>query len=114
VERATGLTTTAGNWVTDFESSSVHVLGNGSSILTEGLRTVRVTASTAVSGVTLGSGYGHGQVVTIIHEGTPANTITFAAADMSHVAGGAAASIPGLSSRTYVWNAGNNLWYPSQ
>jgi hypothetical protein len=113
VERATGLTTTAGKWVTDFLSPSVQVLGNRSRILTEGLRTVRVTASTAVSGVTLGSGCGRGQVVTIIHEGSPANTITFAAADMSHVADGPAASIPGLSSRTYVWNAGNNLWYPS-
>jgi hypothetical protein len=114
VERATGLTTTAGNWVTDFQSASAQALGNDSSILTEAVRTVRVTASTAVRGVILGSGHSRGQLITIIHEGAPANTITFAAADTSHVADGAADSITGLSSRTYVWNAGNNLWYPSK
>jgi hypothetical protein len=114
IEHATGLTSASGNWITDFESRSPQSVHDYATIITQNLRTVRLSASAPASGVILGPGYSPGQTVTLLHEGAGPNTITFAAADRSHVADGRTDVITGLTARTYVWDAGNGLWYPSR
>jgi hypothetical protein len=114
IERASGVTTVAGNWVTDFQSSAPQIARSNSTITTQNLRVVRVTAAAAAAGVVLGAGYQHGQTVTIIHEGAATNTIMFAASGTSNVADGASDVISGLTSRSYVWDTATNLWYPAR
>lgn len=114
IEHATGVTSASGNWLTDFHSRSPQPVHDNATITTQNLRTVRINASSAATGVILGPGYSPGQTVTVVHEGAASNTITFAAADTSHVADGRADVIPGLTARSYVWDAGTNLWYPSK
>jgi len=112
IERATGVTTVAGNWITDFQSSAAQTARTNSTITTQSLRVVRVTAPASATGVILGVGYQQGQTLTLIHEGAAANTITFAAAGVSNVADGGADMISGLTSRTYVWDSATGRWYP--
>jgi hypothetical protein len=114
IERASGIATTAGDWITDFHSASVQVVRSNSTILTRALRTVRVTATTAVDAVILESGYERSQLLTIIHEGAAANTITFAESQASKVADGPADVIAGSTARTFVWNEATGFWYPAR
>jgi hypothetical protein len=114
IERGTGLTTTVGNWSTDLQSADPQIARNNSTITTQSLRVVRVTASAAVTGVVLGAGYQRGQAITIIHEGAAANTIMFAASGTSNVADGASDVVSGMTSRTFVWDTATNLWYPNK
>ena len=111
IERASGLVSASGNWLTDFVSAAAQQVNDGSTILTQNLRTVRVSATRASNGVILGRGYGRGQSVTILNEGASANSIAFAAADVSHVAEGQSSVIAGMSARTYVWDEATRLWY---
>lgn len=83
-------------------SGTIAVPGNGA---------IRVTTAGAVTGVILGTGSYGGQTLIIFHEGSAANTITFAAAGTSNVAGGASVSLAGLAAHIFVWNTKTSLWY---
>lgn len=72
---------------------------------------VRVTAAGAVTGITLPLGTRPGQLLVVIHEGAAANTLTFAAAGTSNVAGGATAIWAGLNAHMVVWDSITALWY---
>ncbi len=89
---------------------TVQTIANGNTIQTN-IGIVRVTAGGAVTGVILTPGARGGQIVTIIHEGAAANTITMAAAGTSNVAAGATNSMSGLAAHTYVWDSITALWY---
>lgn len=47
-----------------------------------------------------------------MHEGAADSAVTFAAPETSNVAG--TDLLTGPSARTYTWNAGTKLWYPSR
>src|SRR5579859_2830419 len=72
---------TAGTLATAQTTGVVQTLSTGNTITTPAnTGTVRVTAGAAVTGIILGAGSRAGQLLTVIHEGAAANTITFAAA----------------------------------
>ncbi len=90
----------------------VQTLANGNTIaVAANQSSVRVTAAGAVNGIILPAGSLGGQMLSIIHEGAAANTITFAVAANSNVAGGAAVSLAGLAAHLFIWNAVTSLWY---
>lgn len=72
---------------------------------------VRVSAAASTTGATLPVGTRIGQMLAIIVTSAVANTITFAAAGTSFVAGGAAISLAGLSSHMFIWDNVGLLWY---
>lgn len=93
-------------------SGTVQTLSTGNTItVAAGQSCVRVTAGAAVTGIILAAGTLAGQLLTVIHEGAAANTITFAASGTSNVADGASDVITGPSARTFVWDAVTALWY---
>jgi hypothetical protein len=73
------------------------------------LGVVRVTATTNVAGIVLQAGLWPGQELWIVNES--AFTIQFAASGTSHVADGAATSIPANTGRHFVWDSVTGLWY---
>lgn len=72
---------------------------------------VRVTAAGAVTGIIIAAGTQPGQLLTVIHEGAAANTLTMAAAGTSNVAGGVTAIWAGLNAHMVVWDSVTALWY---
>lgn len=72
---------------------------------------VRVTAAAAVAGLIIGVGTKPGQILTVVHEGAAANTLTMAAAGTSNVANGVSCVITGPSARSFVWDSVTALWY---
>ena len=106
--------------LTAFQAAgTVQTLSTGNTITTTGtingatvtLGTVRVTAAAAVTGIIIAAGSRGGQLLTVIHEGAAANTITFAASGTSNVADGTSDVITGPSARMYVWDRVTALWY---
>jgi hypothetical protein len=65
----------------------------------------------ARTGVILTAGLRDGQRVTIVNIADANESITFAAAGESHVAGGASVSIAQFECLTLIWNAATSLWY---
>jgi hypothetical protein len=63
------------------------------------------------AGVILTAGLRDGQTVSVVNIADAAETITFAAAGVSNVAGGASVSIARYECVTFVWNAATSLWY---
>ena len=72
---------------------------------------VRLTAGAAATGVIMPAGTTNGQIVILQISTAAANTITFAAAGTSNVAGGAGVSLAGLAAHALVWDATSELWY---
>lgn len=93
-------------------SGTVQTLTTGNTItVAANTSSVRVTAGAAVTGIILGAGTLGGQLLSVIHEGAAANTITFAASGTSNVADGTSDVITGPSARLYVWDSVTALWY---
>lgn len=74
------------------------------------LEVSRVNPAAAITGVILQGGAFDGQTVVVVNEATALNTVTFAAAGTSNVAGGVGVVIPGQTAATFVWRG--TLWYP--
>jgi hypothetical protein len=73
---------------------------------------IRVAPGGAVTSVVLAAGpAAQCQILIIWNEAAAANTITFAAAGTSNVAGGTSVSLAGLSCHIMVWNWKTALWY---
>jgi hypothetical protein len=80
-------------------------------LIPAGTDLVRISAAAATTGATLPLGTVQGQTLTIIITTAAANTVTFAAAGTSFVAGGAAVSLAGLAAHTFKWDIVGQLWY---
>lgn len=96
------------------QTGTVTTLSTGNTITigtSGGNGVLRVTAGAAVTGIILSPGTRAGQIVTVVHEGAAANTITFAASGTSNVADGASDVITGPSARSFVWDSVTALWY---
>lgn len=72
---------------------------------------VRISAAAAATGATLPQGTRNGQLLWIIVTTAALNTVTFAAAGTSFVAGGAAVSMAGLAAHAFLWDSVGALWY---
>ncbi len=72
---------------------------------------VRVTAAGAVTSIIIAAGTKAGQILTVVHEGAAANTLTMAAAGTSNVAAGVTCVLSGLAAHIFVWDAVTALWY---
>lgn len=101
----------SGALMTDFESATAPAIVNGATIVTNGVKTGRVSPAGAVSGISLGAGSYQGQTFFLINEAGAANTVTFAVAGTSRVASGTSAVVAGLTSRLFVWDTVQALWY---
>ena len=83
-----------------------------SGTITISKRIERCTDAGAVTAVVLTTGSTDGQTCTITNENTTGtNTITMAASATSHVAGGTACVISGMTTKTFTWIASQSLWY---
>ncbi len=91
------------------QSASASATASGGAITTAGLDVARVSPTVTITGVTLQPGIYGGQKVTVVNES--ANSITFAAASVSHVADGTSDVIAASSARRFVWNSGLNFWF---
>lgn len=91
--------------------SSAAAIANSSTISTASGGIARCTAAAACTAVVMQAGTKTGQTVVVINESAAANTITFAAAGTSNVAGGTTVSLQGLAAHLFVWDAGTSLWY---
>jgi len=87
--------------------------GANGTINTANVGVARVTPTAARSGIILQAGTQDGQMVTVINQGSAANTLTFnTTPSTSNVADSATeGNIPGLTARTFVWSAASSLWY---
>ena len=72
---------------------------------------VKLTAGAATTGASLPVGAYDGQLLFIIITTAAANTVTFAAAGTSNVAGGVATSLAGLAAHLFIWDAAAALWF---
>jgi Right handed beta helix region len=113
IERATGITTSSGNWLTDFASKAPLPLAPGGIISVRGLKSVKVRPSAAITGAILEPGYENGQSLTLINEAAPGHSIHFAAPTTSYVADGTSTALGGMSAARFVWDSGTSLWYRS-
>lgn len=80
-------------------------------LIPAGFSVVRISAAAATTGATLPQGTLNGQMLCLIITTAAANTVTFAAAGTSFVAGGAGVSLAGLAAHWFVWDAVGALWY---
>lgn len=80
-------------------------------VLPPGQPIVRLTAAAATTGASLPLGTFNGQIIIIELSTAAANTVTFAAAGTSNVAGGAAVSMAGLAAHMFMWDATLALWF---
>ena len=85
--------------------------GTAAILIPAGTDLIRISAAAATTGATLPLGTIKGQTLTIIITTAAANTVTFAAAGTSFVAGGAAVSLAGLAAHTFKWDIVGQLWY---
>lgn len=113
VEHATGITSCSGNWLTDFAGEAARPVAAGGTIPVQGFKVVKVRPAASILGVILEPGYQSGQSVTLINEGEPAHSITFAASATSHVAEGPARTVAGMTAARYIWDGALRLWYRS-
>lgn len=73
---------------------------------------LRVAPGAAVTSVVLAAGpAAQCQLLLLINESAAVDTITFAAAATSNVAGGASVSLSGLAAHIMIWNWKTALWY---
>lgn len=72
---------------------------------------IKLTAGAATTGASLPVGAFDGQLLFITITTAAANTVTFAAAGTSNVAGGVATSMAGLATHLFRWDAVAALWY---
>jgi len=94
------------------ERSAATAVATSGTITHNNCGIVIVSAAAAVTGVILQAGSKHGQMLTVVHTGAAANTITFAAAGTSNVAqGGTSPVITGPEAAVFVWNAIDARWY---
>jgi hypothetical protein len=63
------------------------------------------------TGVIITTGLREGQLLWVVNIADAAESITFAAAGTSNVAGGASVSVARYETVTFVWNAATSLWY---
>ena len=84
--------------------------GSAVIVVPSGCVEVTLTAAAATTGASLPAGSYHGQLLFITITTAAANTVTFAAAGTSLVAGGAACSLAGLSTHLFRWSAKTSLW----
>lgn len=81
-------------------------------VVPAGAAEIVLTAAAATTGASLPAGSFDGQLLFITVSTAAANTITFAAAGTSKVAGGAAVSLAGLATHLFRWSVlGGGLWY---
>lgn len=85
------------------------VNANGGTIFPNLFGLVTVGGAGGFTGVILQAGTYSGQAVTVINTG--GGSITFAVSGTSNVADGAADVIAQNTARTFIWDAGNSLWY---
>lgn len=85
--------------------------GTAAILLPPGQPIVRITAAAATTGASLPLGAFNGQIIIIELSTAAANTVTFAAAGTSNVAGGAAVSMAGLAAHMFMWDATLLLWF---
>lgn len=92
------------------QGGTVQTVTTGGTINTN-YNSVRVSAAGAITGMIMAPGVKAGQLCCIIVESAAANTLTFAAAGTSNVAGGATAVWAGLNAHLCIWDATTALWY---
>lgn len=80
-------------------------------LIPAGFSVIRISAAAATTGASLPLGTLNGQLLLIVITTAIANTVTFAAAGTSNVAGGASVSLAGLASHLFVWDVVSALWY---
>ena len=85
--------------------------GSATILVPTGTLHVTLTAAAATTGATLPQGTVDGQLLWITITTAAANTVTFAAAGTSFVAGGAATSLAGLATHLLRWHAPSALWF---
>lgn len=72
---------------------------------------IKLTAAAATTGASLPLGSFDGQILWITITTAALNTVTFAAAGTSNVAGGTSVSLAGLATHLFRWDAPSALWY---
>lgn len=72
---------------------------------------IKLTAGAATTGASLPAGAFDGQLLFITITTAAANTVTFAAAGTSNVAGGTTVALAGLATHLFRWDAVAALWY---
>lgn len=85
--------------------------GSAAILIPSGTSYVRITAAAATTGASLPVGSYNGQLLIISISTAAANTVTFAAAGTSNVAGGTGVSLAGLAAHLFVWDGVGSLWY---
>jgi hypothetical protein len=91
------------------EATSAQTLTNGSTILTVGAATIRLTMGGGVNSIKVQQGTIAGQMCVLINETSA--TVGFDVAGNSNVADGATAVIPAFCARVLTWDSGTSLWY---
>ncbi len=103
---------TAGSLAANQTTGTVQTMAGSDTItVAASTGTVRVTAAGAVTGCILAPGTRPGQLLTVIHEGAAANTITMATAATSNVAAGTTCVLSGLAAHLFVWDSVTTRWY---
>ncbi len=94
-------------------SSAPQAVATGSAtiLVPTGTSAITLTAAAATTGATLPKGTVDGQLLWITITTAAANTVTFAAAGTSFVAGGAATSLAGLATHLLRWDGPSQLWF---
>lgn len=110
VNGTAGLTVTGINLATGTATPQAVATGTAVILIPTGQTVVRITAAAATTGASLPLGTRNGQIVVISISTAAANTVTFAAAGTSNVAGGNAVSMAGLAAHMFVWDATLALW----
>lgn len=93
------------------QSASAATTATSGTITTSGVNVARVAPAAAITATVLQAGTVAGQVCVVVNEAAIANSVQFAASGTSNVADGVNAVVPGLQTRTYVWDSGTSLWY---
>lgn len=85
--------------------------GSANILIPSGTSYVRITAAAATTGATLPVGSYNGQLLFITITTAALNTVTFAAAGTSNVAGGTTVSMAGLNGHMFIWDNVAALWF---
>jgi hypothetical protein len=103
----------AGTFAAQMSQAAPQAVATGTAIILIPAQTsvVRISAAAATTGASLPQGTVQGQMLMIIITTAAANTVTFAAAGTSFVAGGATVSLAGLASHWFIWDSVGLLWY---
>lgn len=109
-------TITAGTLQANMSAATAQAVATGTAVILipAGASVVRISAAAATTGATLPVGTSaspFNQFLCIIITTAIANTVTFAAAGTSNVAGGASVSLAGLAAHWFTWDPVGALWY---